>query len=140
VLFDDLQTRIGAEDGSDPEEVEAVAGSIADILHESAGALLAQEPGLDDYLDRIDQLMADAETAYGAGEAFRADKLAARAYVENYAVVRDALSTADENADRAVHDSLTGLRLRMRAKATPEEIAEVASRGRSALLSLRRAT
>jgi len=139
-LFDDLQTRIGAEDASDQEEVESLAGSIADVLHESAGALLAQEPDVADYLDRIEELIADVEAAYGAGEAFRADKLAARAYIENYAVVRDALSAADEGADEAVHEALTGLRLRMRDKATPEEIAEVATRGRSALLSLRRAT
>jgi hypothetical protein len=139
-LFDELQTKIGALEPADPDEVQGLVERIAARLHDSAGALLTLEPGLTDYLDRIDELIADAEAAYEAGEAFRADKLAARAYVENFAVVKDELAAADEAAGNEIHESLTGLRLGMAAKASTEEISEVASRGRSALMSLRKVT
>jgi hypothetical protein len=138
--FDRLQSTIGALEPADPDDVQELVDDIAAELHTSTGALLSLEPDLSHYLDRIDELIADAEAAYSSGEAFRADKLAARAYVENYALVKDALSAADEMAGRAVHESLTGLRLGMAAKAPPAEIAEVASRGRSALGSLRKVT
>jgi hypothetical protein len=138
--FDELQALVGALEPADPDQIQVLVEAVSVALHESHGALLDQEPALADYLDRIDELIVDAETAYRAGEAFRADKLAARAYVENFAPVMEALGAADERAGRAVHDSLTGLRLRMRAQASPDEIAEVASRGRSALASLRSVT
>ena len=139
-LFDRLQDSIGALDPSDPDDVQRLVDEIATELNASTGALLSLDPAVSDYLDRIEELIADAEAAYAAGEAFRADKLAARAYVENFALVKDELAAADADAGLAVHESLTGLRLGMHAKAPVEEITEVASRGRSALTSLRRVT
>jgi hypothetical protein len=138
--FDELQELIGALEPADPDDIDALVETVSVRLHESYNALLDQDPAIADYLDRIEELIADVEAAYGAGEAFRADKLAALAYVENFAPVKDALTAADEGAGQAVHDSLTGLRLRMRAQASPAEIAEVASQGRSALASLRSVT
>ena len=108
-LFDELQTSVGALEPADPDEVEALVEVVSRPASRARTApSWLRSPTSSDYLDRIDELIADAETAYAAGEAFRADKLAARAYVENYSPVKDALSAADERAGQAVHESLTG--------------------------------
>ncbi|MGH2754085.1 MAG: hypothetical protein ACRDLB_06585 [Actinomycetota bacterium] len=136
-LFDDLQRSIGAEETVDPAYIEGLVAQISQVLQEHAGARLGQEPAVADYLDRVAELVAGAATTYGAGDAFRADKLAARAYVENYAVVRDTLHSADGAAESVLEECLRDLRLRMRAEASVEEVADIARRARSALTSLR---
>lgn len=136
--FASLQEQLSVQTEADPEVFDATVESIAELLHNNAGALLEQEPGLADFLERISHLLSDAETAYGAGEAFRADKLVAVAYVENYALVSDELTSIDRTASQDIETALTELRLRMRDEAGVAEIARLADRGRSALALLRR--
>ena len=134
--LESLQTSMSTDIPASPDDVDAAIAAVSGALNAVAGASLSEQPAPAEHLERIGEFLSNIETAYAAGEAFRADKLAARAYLENNLAVHDELITSDPAADEAISSALIDLRLRMRAKAPQEEISQIAERGREALVPL----
>lgn len=92
------------------EASRAAIGTIADILHDSFGAVLELDEAPRTLLDRAASRLAEAGDAARAGDRFRADKLVARAYVEDYSEAREALGAWAKEAEL---DDLIGTQIRL---------------------------
>ena len=111
----------------DPLRKEVAA--IAEALAARAGAVVDLEPTARDHIERASDLLSQGGEAAAAGDAFRADKLVGRAYVEAYAPVRGSLAAWEDEAEL---NELIGTRLR-RALAAGEPIAGPLARARELL-------
>lgn len=134
--FDELTAVMAGAEASG-ERVKELAGVIAGILHAERGALVEQDLGPSDHLVAAGRLLRDCVEAYRAGEYFRADKLAARAYVEEYAVAREDLPEADP-ATLAALDDLLGRRVRraIAARAPHQDISKLTDEAAALLADL----
>lgn len=105
--FDDLEAGLGRPD---PGSVKHAVAEIAAALRSATGATVDFEVTPGAALERVAQLLEQARDAARSGDAFRADKLVGRAYVEGYAPARDVLEGWAEEAEL---DDLIGKRIRL---------------------------
>lgn len=116
--------------GGHPREgVRNAVSAIATLLHDAFGAVTDLEAGPLEMSGQVIELLEEARAAAEAGDAYRADKLLAQAYVEGYAGLRGFLAAWEPEPEL---NELLGSRLRL-AVAAGEPIDDLIYRARDLL-------
>jgi hypothetical protein len=100
----------GALEENDTPAIQEQVATIATYLHQSLGAVLDAEPSPSELRDAVIRLLDGVVDAVAAGETFRADKLAAQAYVEVYKQIKPRLVGWPDEPEL---DAILGSRIRL---------------------------
>lgn len=119
---------------ADKLDVEAAAELIAHELEETVDAEPVRESDPGDVVANIEDLLAEIEETYSAGDVEAAAELSAEAYLENYEIVEaDVIELAPEINEKLEPLLGTALRQEIQAGAPPEEIESMIARARALL-------